>query len=91
MRPIDADALEATIGGLTFGGGDLLHTDDVLGAIRNAPTEKVEPVVDGIWQYYVNDEGKARWRCDQCGKICRRDPHDKHRCASCGAHMRKEA
>ena len=60
-------------------------------AIRNAPTEKVEPVVDGIWQYYVNDEGKARWRCNQCGKICRRDPHDKHRCASCGAHMRKEA
>jgi hypothetical protein len=23
----------------------------------------------GKWIYYVNDEGKARWKCSLCGKI----------------------
>lgn len=50
-----------------------------------------EPIVNAEWRYYVNDEGKARWRCSKCGKLCRRDPHDKKRCSSCGAHMTKEA
>lgn len=50
-----------------------------------------EPVVSAEWRYYVNDEGRARWRCSNCGKRCRRDPHDKARCSSCGAHMTKEA
>lgn len=45
----------------------------------------------GKWVYYVNDEGKARWKCDQCGKICRRDPHDKHYCSNCGSKNTKEA
>lgn len=31
----------------------------------------------GVWVYYVNEEGKARWKCSLCGKICHRDPHDK--------------
>ncbi len=50
-----------------------------------------EPVIDAVWVFYINDEGKARWRCSNCGKIVRRDPHDKPRCSLCGAHMRKEA
>jgi hypothetical protein len=50
-----------------------------------------EPIVNAVWVYYSNDEGKARWRCGNCGKICRRDPHDKARCSRCGAHMAKEA
>lgn len=53
--------------------------------------EHSEPIVNAVWRYYVNDEGKARWRCSKCGKLCRRDPHDKKRCSSCGAHMMKEA
>jgi rubrerythrin len=53
--------------------------------------EHSEPIVNAEWRYYVNDEGKARWRCGNCGKICRRDPHDKARCSRCGAHMAKEA
>lgn len=45
----------------------------------------------GVWVYYLNDEGKARWKCDQCGKICHRNPHDKNYCSNCGAKMRMEA
>lgn len=45
----------------------------------------------GKWVYYMNDEGKARWKCDQCGKICRRNPHDKIYCSNCGAKMSMEA
>ena len=40
------------------------------------------------WQYYLNDEGRARWRCPECGKVCRRNPHDKRYCSSCGARLR---
>lgn len=43
------------------------------------------------WVYYTNDEGKARWKCDKCGKICRRNPHDKRYCSWCGAKMEMEA
>ena len=59
---------------------------DALEIIRHS-----EPIVNAEWRYYVNDEGKARWRCSKCGKLCRRDPHDKKRCSICGAHMTKEA
>lgn len=52
---------------------------------------KMEPVINAKWRYYTNDEGRARWRCGNCGKICRRDPHDKKRCSNCGAHMSGEA
>lgn len=44
-----------------------------------------------VWVYYLNDDGKARWRCSACGKICRRNPHEKHYCSCCGAKMRMEA
>ena len=53
--------------------------------------EGMEPIVHGVWEYYQNDEGKARWRCSNCGKLCRRNPHDKKRCSSCGAHMKCES
>ena len=44
----------------------------------------------GKWIYYVNDEGKARWKCIECGKICRRDPRDKRYCSNCGSRNMKE-
>lgn len=44
-----------------------------------------------VWQYYTNDEGRARWKCSACGKICRRDPRDKKFCSACGSPMRMEA
>lgn len=72
--------------------GDVLVSVREVGKIINLmPAVNAEPVIDAVWRYYVNDEGKARWRCSNCGKLCRRDPHDKARCSSCGAHVRKEA
>ena len=53
--------------------------------------KKLEVPVEAVWHYYVNDEGKARWKCSHCGKIVRRLPKDKKRCSICGAHMSKEA
>ena len=44
----------------------------------------------GVWLYYVNEEGKARWKCSQCGKIIRRGVDEKLYCSRCGARMRKE-
>ena len=91
MRPIDADRL-------AFDAMMVRETTSAfIELIQEAPTISIEslgeyePVIHAVWQYYINDEGKARWRCTNCGKLCRRDPHDKLRCSGCGAHMRKEA
>lgn len=53
--------------------------------------EDTEIRSEAVWRYYINDEGKARWRCSQCGKLCRRHPNDKRYCSNCGAKMRMEA
>lgn len=45
----------------------------------------------GVWTYYTNDEGKARWKCSECGKVCRRDPREKRYCSTCGREMEMEA
>lgn len=45
----------------------------------------------GTWVYYVNDEGKPRWKCSECGKLCKRIPTDKIYCSQCGAKMRMES
>lgn len=46
---------------------------------------------DGKWKYYVNDEGKARWRCSLCGKLCHKNPAEKRYCSDCGARMTMES
>ena len=46
---------------------------------------------EGKWVYYTNDENKPRWKCSNCGKICRRDPYDKNYCSKCGSRNTKEA
>ena len=46
-----------------------------------------EEIINAAWDYYVNDEGHARWRCSNCGKICRKHPYEKRFCSKCGAHM----
>ena len=51
--------------------------------------KKLEVPVYAKWHYYTNDEGKARWKCTNCGHIVKHDPNDFKRCA-CGAHMKKE-
>jgi hypothetical protein len=68
----------------------LVSAREVEKLINLIPAVNAEPIVDAIWQYYTNDEGKARWRCSHCGKICHKHPHDKQRCSVCGAHMKME-
>ena len=45
----------------------------------------------GVWKYYTNDEGKARWKCSLCGKVCKHNPYYKLYCSNCGCKMRMEA
>ncbi len=45
---------------------------------------------EGKWVYYVNDEGKARWKCEFCGKLCKRVPAEKKYCSTCGARLELE-
>ena len=52
---------------------------------------KLEVPVYAKWHYYTNDEGKARWKCSECGKVCKHDPYYKQYCSQCGSKMRKEA
>ena len=47
--------------------------------------------VPATWEYYLNDEGKARWRCSSCGKIIRNGAHEKLFCSLCGKPMTMEA
>lgn len=42
----------------------------------------------GTWQYYTNDENKARWKCSECGKIVKKLPYEKNYCSRCGAKLR---
>ena len=44
----------------------------------------------GVWKYYLNEEGAARWKCSICGKICRKNPVEKNYCSNCGAKMSME-
>ena len=53
--------------------------------------KNLEVPVEAVWHYYVNDEGKARWKCSLCGKICHRDPADKLYCSRCGSRNMKES
>lgn len=49
-------------------------------------------LLDGkaVWEYYRNDEGKARWRCSKCGKIIRQGQNEKLFCSHCGRPMLTE-
>lgn len=51
----------------------------------------MKQAVFGTWVYYVNDDGKARWKCSICGKVCRRNPHDKLYCSTCGSRNHLES
>ena len=45
----------------------------------------------GIWVYYINDEGKARWKCSECGHLSKHDPYEKLYCSRCGSRNQKGA
>ena len=71
--------------------GDFVTVDYITAKRTLELLKKLEVPVEAKWHYYINEEGKPRWRCTNCGKIVRHDPHDKKRCSICGAHMSKEA
>ena len=39
----------------------------------------------GVWKYYVNEEGEARWKCSCCGKVIKKAPFFKLYCSNCGS------
>jgi len=65
--------------------------EEIIYALNNIPAADVEPVIRAVWKFYRNDENRARWKCSNCSKICRRNPHDKCRCSVCGAYMKMES
>ena len=80
---------------------DCLYVNDLDGVIETmkAAKEIIEAQLrktkddekPGRWIYYVNEEGRARWKCSECGKVCRRNPHDKPFCSTCGKRLIMEA
>lgn len=49
-----------------------------------------KPAKFGKWVYYINDEGKARWKCSLCGKVIRHGKEVKFYCSNCGARLTPE-
>lgn len=43
------------------------------------------------WVFYRVDNNEARWKCSSCGKVVRKNPHDKLFCSCCGRVMKMEA
>ena len=89
-------AFEAAIADFEKYGGDEFGSDsviiDIITAKRTAELlKRLEAPVEAVWHYYTNDEGRARWRCSNCGKIIRQGQHEKRYCSCCGARMRTEA
>lgn len=72
-------------------GSDSVAVDIVTARRTVELLKKLEAPVNAKWHYYTNDEGKARWKCTNCGKIIRRGAHEKKRCSVCGAYMSEEA
>lgn len=58
-----------------------------MGVVTSGEDRKPE----ALWIYYTNDEGKGRWKCSKCGKVCKRNPHDKIFCSRCGKRIVLEA
>ena len=84
MKYVSVDAVKTALLGWQSPPSD----EDIAYAVDQIPAANVEPVVNALWEYYTNDEGRARWRCSNCKKICRRNPRDKKRCSNCGAHTK---
>lgn len=96
LRQQVIEQLQTDIADFEKYGGDEFGSDsvavDIVTARRTVELlKKLEVPVEAVWQYYTNDEGKARWRCTNCGKIIRQGAYEKKRCSSCGAHIKTEA
>lgn len=79
-------------GGDEFGHDlDFVHVDIITARRTVELLKKLEAPIEAKWHYYINEEGKARWRCTNCQRVCKRHPYDKRRCSTCGAHMTLES
>ena len=88
MKKIDGDAMLARILRLkNVGGVDPAYYDIVKEAVDTQPEIDMTEEIT-TWEYYTNDEGWPRWRCRNCGKIVRRNPHDKKYCSACGKRIK---
>ena len=95
LRRECAQALNAAIMDFECNGnveldGDVVVIDYITAKRMYELLKKLEVPVYAVWRYYTNDEGKARWKCSNCGHVVKHDPNDFRRCV-CGAHIRKEA
>ena len=72
-------------------GPDMVAVDIVTARRTVELLKKLDAPVEAKWHGYTNEEGKARWKCTNCGKLVRRRPSDKKRCSWCGAYMSEEA
>jgi len=84
MRPIDADRLEDEAEYCQE------TTEAFQALIDSQPTLTCTVRVPAVWRYH-NDEHGQWWDCQHCGKICRKNPHDKNYCSHCGSPMRMES
>ena len=91
MQTLDNAVREFESGGNPELNGDYVAVSYIAAKRAVELLKKLEAPVEAVWEYYTNDEGKARWRCSACGKICHKHPHDKRRCSNCGAHTRMQA
>jgi 7-cyano-7-deazaguanine synthase in queuosine biosynthesis len=96
LRQQVIEQLEVDIADFKKYGGDEFGSDSVMVDIITARRtvellKKLEAPVEAKWHYYTNDEGKARWKCTNCGKIIRRGAHEKLYCSRCGARLQPES
>jgi len=71
--------------------GDSVHVDIVTARRTVELLKKLEAPVEAKWHYYTNEENKARWKCSECGKVCKHNPYYKQYCSQCGSKMRCES
>lgn len=96
LRQQIVEQLETDIASFKKYGDDEFGSDSVRVNIVTARRalellKKLEVPIEAKWHYYINDEGRARWKCTNCGRLCKKNPYDKRRCASCGAHTTLES
>lgn len=96
LRQQIIDTLEGNIAEFEDGGnpeldGDFVTVDYVTAKRALELLKKLKAPVYAKWHYYVNDEGKARWKCTNCGKVIRQGQHEKLFCSTCGAIVTPES
>jgi len=98
LRQQTIEQLQNDIANFEKYGGDEFGHDfddvhvDIITAQRTVELLKMlEVPIEAKWHYYTNEEGKARWKCTNCGRMCKRNPYDKQRCSTCGAHTTLES